>query len=57
MFDRAMAQISNATTNFGAFLETQRMVAIRNSIIQIGLRWYALQHLGQQKHFTPMPVE
>jgi CDP-diacylglycerol--glycerol-3-phosphate 3-phosphatidyltransferase len=56
MFDGAMAQILNAATNFGAFLDST-LDGYSESIIQFGLRWYTSQHTGHQNQFRPMPAE
>lgn len=56
MFDGALARVRNATTTFGAFLDST-LDRYSEGIILFGLLWYALQHPGLQDPFWPAPHE
>jgi len=49
MFDGAMAQVQNAVTSFGAFLDST-LDRYSESIILFGLFWYALQYPDHMIH-------
>lgn len=56
MFDGAMARVQDATTSFGAFLDST-FDRYSESIILFGLLCYALQHPGQHDQLWPMSAE
>lgn len=56
MFDGAMARIRNAATLFGAFLDST-LDRYSESIILLGLLYYALQRPGLQDSLWPMGHE
>jgi CDP-diacylglycerol--glycerol-3-phosphate 3-phosphatidyltransferase len=56
MFDGAMARVRNAATTFGAFLDST-LDRYSESIILLGLLFYALQRPGLQDSLWPAPNE
>lgn len=56
MFDGAMARVRNAATIFGAFLDST-LDRYSESIILLGLLYYALQHPNLQDKLWPAPYE
>ncbi|TMC23020.1 MAG: CDP-alcohol phosphatidyltransferase family protein [Chloroflexi bacterium] len=56
MFDGAMARVRNAATIFGAFLDST-LDRYSESIILLGLLYYALQHPNLQDTLWPAPHE
>ena len=56
MFDGALARARNASTTFGAFLDST-LDRYSESIILFGLFWYALQTGTLHEHLWPFPHE
>jgi len=56
MFDGAMARVNNAATTFGAFLDST-LDRYSESIILLGLLWYALQRPGLHETIWPFSNE
>jgi CDP-diacylglycerol--glycerol-3-phosphate 3-phosphatidyltransferase len=56
MFDGAMARVRNAATTFGAFFDST-LDRYSESIILLGLLYYALQRPGLQDALWPFPYE